>query len=50
MPTPAGGGERAATTNLALRREVFDAAGLFDEGPAYGSDRTFTAGFQQADR
>ena len=34
--------ESAATINLALRREAFDAVGGFDESFAYGSDVDFT--------
>ena len=34
--------KQAPTINLALRREVFDTVGLFDEGFAYGSDTDFT--------
>jgi GT2 family glycosyltransferase len=34
--------KQAATINLALRREVFDKVGKFDERFAYGSDTDFT--------
>jgi glycosyltransferase involved in cell wall biosynthesis len=34
--------KQAATINLALRREVFDTVGVFDERFAYGSDTDFT--------
>jgi glycosyltransferase involved in cell wall biosynthesis len=34
--------KQAATINLALRRQVFDAVGVFDQRFAYGSDTDFT--------
>jgi GT2 family glycosyltransferase len=34
--------KQAATINLALRRQVFDAVGMFDERFAYGSDTDFS--------
>ena len=35
--------KRAATMTLAVRRDVFDKVGVFDERFAYGSDRDFTS-------